>query len=152
MSDNTTEQKYYNELRLINHIRFLKMPPPVPKPKKVLIIDDEKTVIDLLSMMLSKKGYMIYSAIDGAQAIQQAFQIKPDLIILDMMMPAGSGSSVYGRLKQSILTQRIPVIFLTAMTLDKVKELIPDIDEQRVFPKPWTSTELLPVIDAILGN
>lgn len=117
---------------------------------KILIVDDEKEIIEFLNVVLHRNGHTVFIAMDGVQAVQQAMKEKPDLMILDIMMPAGSGISVYTRLKQSILTQRIPVIFLTAMQIENARGKLPEGDTSTILAKPCEPTELLETIKNIL--
>jgi len=82
--------------------------------KKILIVDDEQDLRDLLQFNLKKEGYQILPAVDGEQALELAESYQPDLIILDIMMPGKNGLEVIGELRKNEETQDIPVIFLTA--------------------------------------
>src|SRR4030042_3467341 len=81
--------------------------------KKILIVDDERDIIKALTIRLRGAGYEVVTAFDGAQGIFTAHKENPDLIILDIRMPAGNGFSVAEKLKESVNTLAIPVIFLT---------------------------------------
>ncbi|MBX2990500.1 MAG: response regulator transcription factor [Bacteroidetes bacterium] len=81
--------------------------------KSVLIVDDEKDIIDMLKYNLEKEGYKVVSARDGRKAVEQAKQL-PDLIVLDVMMPEMDGWEVCKQLKRDAKTAAIPVLFLTA--------------------------------------
>jgi len=83
-------------------------------PKTILIVDDEKDILDLLRFNLEKEGYKILSAMDGKEALELATSAMPDLIILDIMLPGKDGLEVIRELGQNSKTQNIPVIFLTA--------------------------------------
>lgn len=82
--------------------------------KKILVIDDEQNTVRIVQARLEASGYEVIAAFDGRQGLIHAFKESPDLIILDVMMPAGGGYSVYKKLKISSKTRSIPVIFLTA--------------------------------------
>ena len=119
--------------------------------KKILIVDDEKWVIEVLKDILEENGYSIIVAMDAMQAIMQTVRNQPDLILLDVMLPAGGGIAVYNRLKQSVITQIIPVIFLTAIPIPSVKQkLPPGAANVIMFSKPWNHKELLGMIDTLL--
>lgn len=120
--------------------------------KKILIADDDTSVIETLSSVLEDTGYKVIVAKDGIETLQQAFVGRPDLILLDIMMPASSGVTVYHKIKQSVVTESVPVIFITALTLPQVKESLPDVDPAIVFTKPWDPDELLAAIKKALGN
>jgi DNA-binding response OmpR family regulator len=81
--------------------------------KKILIVDDERDIVKVLVIRLESSGYEVISAFDGAQGVFMAHKENPDLIILDIRMPAGDGFSVAERLKRSSHTWTIPIIFLT---------------------------------------
>ena len=81
--------------------------------KKILIVDDERDIVKALMIRLQGAGYEVVTAFDGAQGIFVAHKEKPDLILLDIRMPAGNGFSVAEKLKHSVNTLSIPVIFLT---------------------------------------
>ena len=89
------------------------------KTKKILIIDDEKFVVKALTAKLVAEGFSIDSAYDGEEALLKVNEVKPDLILLDIIMPKLDGISVLKRLKASPETQSIPVIILTNLYDDK---------------------------------
>jgi len=82
--------------------------------KKILLVDDEKDIIDLLDYNLRSEGYETRKAYDGNQAIDKARAELPDLIILDIMLPFKDGWEVLRELRKTRETQNIPVIYLTA--------------------------------------
>lgn len=86
------------------------------KSKKILIADDEPDILEILSYNLGKEGYEIYTARDGNEAIEKAKQLRPDLIILDIMMPRKTGVEVCQILRSQPLFQDTLIIFLTAMS------------------------------------
>ena len=120
--------------------------------KKILIVDDEKMVVQVLRAVLEDRGYSVLVAMDGVQAIMQATKNRPDLIILDIMMPAGGGITVYNRLKQSVDTQNIPVIFLTAMPPQNIEDQLPANENVIVYKKPWKQKTLLSLIEKVLAH
>lgn len=81
--------------------------------KSILVVDDEKDIVDLLKYNLQKEGYTVLTARNGTQALHQA-QHQPHLILLDIMMPELDGLEVVKRLKNASSTANIPVVFLTA--------------------------------------
>lgn len=86
------------------------------KGKKVLIADDEPDILEIISYNLSKEGYNIQTAKDGSEAIDKAKQFKPDLIILDIMMPRKTGVEVCEYLRTQPDFQETLIIFLTALS------------------------------------
>ncbi len=89
--------------------------------KKILVVDDEKRVVDLLYNLLSKEGFMVLTATDGESCLRLARQEAPDLIVLDLMMPGMDGGDIASNLQEDEKTKNIPVIFLTsAVTKEEV--------------------------------
>ena len=83
-------------------------------PKKILLADDEEDVKVVLKMFLENRGYNVSTAFDGLDAIDQAHKEKPDLVLLDVMMPVIDGFEVCKRLKSDPQTADIPIIMLSA--------------------------------------
>ena len=81
---------------------------------RVLVVDDEKDVVELVKFLLERDGHQVLEAFNGRVALERAFAEHPDLIILDIMMPEMDGYTVNARLTESDSTRRIPVIILTA--------------------------------------
>ena len=84
--------------------------------KKILVVDDELDVAKALKIRLKANGYNVVLAYDSIQGYTMANKEKPDLIILDIMIPGGGGFVVAERLKQSTATHHIPIIFLTGIS------------------------------------
>jgi len=84
------------------------------KPKKILVVDDEERVREMLGFRLRLFGYEVVQAANGREAIEAATREKPDLVLLDVMMPELDGFQVCSRLKQDEATRSIPVVILTA--------------------------------------
>ena len=114
--------------------------------KKILIVDDDPNVHIILKLTLEKAGYQTASAMDAMQGPMMARTYKPDLIILDIMMPAGGGTMVYRRLKQNTLTMNIPVIVHSSTLQDAIRDSMPEIDDIPMIQKPADLTQLLTLI------
>lgn len=87
-------------------------------PKKILVVDDERPIVRLVQVNLEHAGYEVVAAYDGKEALEKVEQEKPDLIILDVMMPQMDGFEVMQRLQANPKTRDIPVIMLTAKAQD----------------------------------
>lgn len=120
-------------------------------PKKILIVDDEKDWIQMLTMRLGHEGYQIEAAFDTVQAMTQAFELKPDLILLDIMMPAGGGLEALKNIRANVKTFSIPVIVLTARGDKETKEAAEGLGISGYFVKTNT-VELLAKIKEVLGE
>ena len=105
-------------------------------PKTILIVDDEKDLCDLLKFNLENEGYSTLIANDGEKAIELAAEKKPDLVLLDIMLPGKDGWEVLRELRQAAATKSIPVIFLTAKDseIDEVVGLELGADDYIVKP------------------
>jgi response regulator RpfG family c-di-GMP phosphodiesterase len=118
--------------------------------RKILIVDDEPDIVLVLRMKLEQEGYAVCEAHDGLQALDVVGQEKPDLILLDIMMPKLDGYSMNLRLKDNPDTARIPVIVKTGK--GHVKELLEIRDELRVasyLEKPFPVSLLLEKIKEV---
>jgi two-component system, OmpR family, phosphate regulon response regulator PhoB len=119
--------------------------------KRILVVEDEKDVVDLLSLHLRKAGgFMISSTSDGSTGLSKARELKPDLIILDLMLPKMSGLEVCKVLKTDPATRHIPVLMLTAKAeeVDRIVGLEIGADDYVV--KPFSPREVILRIKAIL--
>lgn len=81
---------------------------------KILVVDDEKMTVTIVTGVLKKHGYEVHAAYNGVEGLEKAKAVIPDLIILDIMMPLMDGYEVSYRLKNSAITAKIPVLMLTA--------------------------------------
>jgi two-component system alkaline phosphatase synthesis response regulator PhoP len=81
---------------------------------RVLVVDDEKDVVELVKFLLERDGHQVIEAFNGREALEKAFGEHPELIILDIMMPEMDGYTVNARLTENEATRHIPVIILTA--------------------------------------
>jgi len=87
-------------------------------PRKILTVDDEKHIVRLIQVNLERHGYEVVTAYDGREALQKVDEERPDLVILDVMMPYMDGFEVLQNLKRNPETRDIPVIMLTAKAQD----------------------------------
>ncbi len=117
---------------------------------KILIVDDEESIRELLHFNLQRSGWDVLEAVDGPQALQLAGEQLPDLILLDVMLPGMDGFEVCRTLKADAVLSRIPIIMLTARDeeIDKVLGLELGADDYAV--KPFSIRELLARIKAVL--
>lgn len=118
--------------------------------KKILVVDDEANIRELVRFNLEKEGFTVIEAVDGVTAISTVRAEKPDLVVLDLMLPALDGLEVCRVLKKDVATSGIPVIMLTAKAeeIDKVLGLEMGADDY--LTKPFSPRELLARIKAVL--
>lgn len=121
--------------------------------KLVVCIEDEPEMIDLVKLILSRKGYQVVGAMGGREGLEAIQAQKPDLVLLDLMMPDMDGWEVYQKMKANDATKSIPVIVVTAkaQSIDKVLGLhIAKVDDY--ITKPFGPQELLESVEAVLAR
>jgi len=118
--------------------------------KKILIVDDERDIVKALTIRLRGAGYDVVTAFDGAQAIFVAHKEKPDVILLDIRMPAGDGFSVAEKLRDSTHTLSIPIIFLSGSPEKDAQERAMELGSRFFIKKPYDPEELLDAIRRVL--
>lgn len=120
---------------------YWKLSNSVTKPK-ILIVDDEKHIVDLIRLSLSSDNYILYEAYDGEEALNTAITIIPDLIILDLMMPKKSGIEVCKAIKKNFLTQDVIVVIVSAKGQIQDKVLLIEQGADDYIVKPFDPLEL----------
>jgi DNA-binding response OmpR family regulator/CO dehydrogenase nickel-insertion accessory protein CooC1 len=120
--------------------------------EKILVVDDDHDTLRLVGLMLQRHGYKIIASNNGAQALALAQSEKPDLILLDVMMPDMDGYEVTRRLRNNPNTNAIPIIMFTAKTLvdDKVQGFESGVDDY--LTKPTQPRELFAHVKAVLAR
>lgn len=115
--------------------------------EKILVVDDEASIVDLIKLELEFEGYQVETAYDGMEAVEKALAIHPDLIVLDIMLPKKNGYDVCRELSPKL---GVPIILLTAKTdiIDKVLGL--ELGADDFITKPFDNRELLARIKAHL--
>ena len=124
----------------------------ISRKKKILVVDDEKDLTALVSLHMKMAGFEVLTASNGEKALDLSREEKPDLIILDLMLPKIDGWQVCERLRQDIATQDIPVIMLTARaeTEDKLKGFEAGADDY--VTKPFSPRELVARVKRVLAR
>lgn len=117
---------------------------------KILVVDDEPHIVMMLEARLRKNGFEVTTAASGAEAMAQVKQDRPDLIVLDVMMPVMSGFEVCRLLKENPATKAIPVILLTAKSTERDQTLGISAGADAYVTKPYTPEELLGQIKELL--
>lgn len=115
--------------------------------KKILIVDDEKNIVDILKFNLKKEGFETIEAYDGEEAMEKALGENPDLILLDVMLPKMDGFTVCRKLRQSINT---PILMLTAKEEEVDKVLGLELGADDYITKPFSQRELMARVKANL--
>jgi DNA-binding response OmpR family regulator len=120
--------------------------------KRVVCIEDEPEMIDLVRLILGRRGFEVVGANGGLEGLALVASVKPDLVLLDLMMPDMDGWEVYQRMKSDEALRDIPVVVVTAkaQSIDKVLGLhIAKVDDY--ITKPFGPQELLESVEKILG-
>jgi CheY-like chemotaxis protein len=117
--------------------------------KKILIADDEPTVRLTVTRMLDK-DYIVLEATNGEEALDIAKEQRPDLILMDLMMPKMDGYTACSKIKAAQATKRIPVIILTAVGHELNKKFALEMGAEGYITKPFTAQELTDVITPLL--
>lgn len=121
--------------------------------RKVVYIEDEQEMIDLVRLILARKGYEVIGASGGREGFDLARKILPDVVLLDLMMPDMDGWEVYQQMKADVVTRHIPVIVVTAkaQNIDKVLGLhIAKVEDY--ISKPFSPKELLDSLERVLAG
>jgi two-component system phosphate regulon response regulator PhoB len=117
---------------------------------RILIVEDEQDIADLIGFNLERAGYVVFKAHDGIEGTEVAKRERPDLIVLDLMLPGRDGYAVFRELRRDSRTVAIPVIMLTAraQTEDRIQGLEAGADDY--LTKPFSPKELMLRVQAIL--
>jgi len=121
-------------------------------PKKILIIEDEPDFAKALRIRLQDSGYFVMTACDAIQAVSKVSKEKPDLIILDIRIPAGGGFAVAEKVKRSTYTCSIPIIFLTASSDEADEKRAMRLGALFYFHKPMCDAEFLEAVRSALES
>ena len=120
--------------------------------KKILVVDDERHIVRLVEVNLTRAGYEILTAYDGVEALEKVKADKPDMIVLDVMMPRMDGFEVLKRLQADAGTQDIPVIMLTAKAQDADIFRGWSSGVSSYLTKPFNPRELLTFVERIFQS
>ena len=121
--------------------------------RKVVCIEDESEMIDLISLILKRQSVQVIGALGGRQGLEKIESEKPDLVLLDLKMPVMNGWEVYRRMKASREMKNIPVVVLTAMTRSLDESL--DLQDGRVddyITKPFRPRRLIESVNRVLNT
>jgi DNA-binding response OmpR family regulator len=114
---------------------------------KLLIVDDEVAILEALTDILSVEGYEVATAANGAEGLKRAGEERPDLILLDLMMPVMDGQEMLRRLKESTDLRTIPVVVMSAGRVSKS-----ELQGSRFLAKPFELDDLLDTVSAELNR
>ncbi|MCP3062821.1 response regulator [Myxococcus sp. K38C18041901] len=116
--------------------------------KRLLIVDDELAIVEALQDILSVEGYGILTAFNGAEGLQRMADIKPDLVLLDLMMPVMDGREMLRRMRDDPALKGIPVVVMSAGRISEEERR----SSARFLAKPFELDLLLDTISELLGG
>ena len=117
---------------------------------KILVVEDEKSIVRILSYNLEREGYQVMVVRDGEEAVEMARKELPDLILLDLMLPKMDGLEVCRQLRMTPKTAHLPIIMLTAKTQESDRIVGLEIGADDYIPKPFSPRELIARVKAVL--
>ena len=117
------------------------------RQEKILVVDDEEHIVELVELYLGKEGYQVASALDGDAAIERFGLEKPDLVVLDIMLPGKDGLDVLREIRKS---SAVPVIMLTARESEVDKVVGLELGADDYLTKPFSPRELVARVKAVL--
>lgn len=128
------------------------MQPASAQKKRVLVVDDERHIVRLVQVNLERQGYEVLTAYDGVECLEKAKAEKPDLIVLDVMMPRMDGFEALQRLKTDPETSQIPVIMLTARAQDRDVLKGYQYGADLYLTKPFSPLELISLVKRVFES
>jgi len=120
--------------------------------KKILIVDDEQHVVDVVKMRLEVSGYEVIAAYDGQEGLRMARDEKPDLIILDVMLPKIDGYKICRMIKFDPKYKHTPIIMFTARAQESDMQLSKEVGADSYLTKPFEPKILMGKIKELLGE
>ncbi len=120
--------------------------------EKILVVDDDQSILRLAEKILQKKDYNVITATNGLQALQKARNESPDLIVLDLMLPGLDGFEICDRLRHMAETIKVPILILSAKGSNSDKSTAAKLGASAYLTKPIESPEFLGHIAALLAG
>ncbi len=117
--------------------------------KKVLLIEDEPNIIEAISFILKRDGWIVATHADGTTAMAAVARHAPDVVVLDVMLPGRSGFDVLQELRSDADTAALPVLMLTARGQTKDREMAERLGASRFMTKPFSNKEVLACVQEL---
>lgn len=118
--------------------------------KQVLVIEDEPNIVAAISFILNRDGWTVATHADGETAVQAVLDVRPDALILDVMLPGRSGYDILQDLRAHDLTRRLPVLMLTARGQRTDREQAERLGVNRFMTKPFSNAEVVETLNELL--
>ncbi len=120
--------------------------------KKIMIVDDEPHLVELVGAILETEGYEVIKCHDGREALEKLKNIKPDLVLLDMMMPGMSGREVCEQIRKNPKIKNLKVIFLTVARFSETgKKVLDGLKVSDYITKPFENEDLVKRVKKVIG-
>jgi DNA-binding response OmpR family regulator len=120
--------------------------------KKILVVDDERALVSEITLLLETQGWSVICAYDGEEGLNKAINERPDLVLLDIVMPKLSGYQVCRRMKDDPNAKDIPVIMWTSKFDESTKLTVKDVGSEDLIIKPYNADGLVKKIRALLAK
>ncbi|WP_372603907.1 response regulator transcription factor [Actibacterium sp.] len=120
--------------------------------RNVLLIEDEPNIIEAIRFILSRDGWSVQTHSDGRNAFDAVRTRKPDLVILDVMLPGRSGFEILHDIRADAETQTLPVLMLTAKGQTKDREMATKLGVDRFMSKPFSNADVLAAVRELAGS
>lgn len=120
--------------------------------KKILVVDDEKDLVEAIKLELEENQFHVLTAFDGLEGLEKARQESPDLMILDLMLPKMDGHKVCGLLKRDARTSKTPILMLTARAHEDDRRLAQEVGADAYITKPFEPKTLLAKVKELTTN
>jgi DNA-binding response OmpR family regulator len=121
-------------------------------PATVLVVDDDPVILKLLEVNFEMEGFQVVRAADGAEGLERAREVRPDIVVLDVMMPRMTGYEVAKALREDVGTAHIPIIFVTARAQSSDVERGMELGVDDYVTKPFDPLELIARVNTLLAR
>ncbi|OWU80598.1 response regulator transcription factor [Phaeobacter sp. 22II1-1F12B] len=120
--------------------------------RRVLLIEDEPNIIEAIRFLLTRDGWDVNTHSDGTNAVEVVQEAKPDLVILDMMLPGRSGMDILRDLREIVELAGLPVLMLTARGQSRDRDMAEKAGVSRFMTKPFSNTEVLTAVRDLVAQ
>ncbi|MEM5879073.1 MAG: response regulator [Candidatus Aenigmatarchaeota archaeon] len=121
--------------------------------KKIMIVDDEENLVELVKAIFEQEGYEVIPAYSGRECLEKLEKVKPDLILMDMMMPGMTGKEATKKIRENPKTKDLKVVFLTVVRVSELgMEELRKLGVLDLITKPFDNEDLVKRVKKILGD
>ncbi|MGB7243006.1 MAG: response regulator [Sulfitobacter sp.] len=120
--------------------------------KHVLLVEDEENIIEAMRFLLSREGWRVDTHSNGSDAVAIISQTRPDLVVLDVMLPGKSGYEILTELRGNTDTENLPVLMLTARSQARDRDMAEKAGVSRFMTKPFSNADMLNAVRELVGG